>query len=646
VSSDLGNPDGDGSDSLDLLVVAFPGVQSFITESRRTGDLHAASRIVATLVTVAARTMADHGAQLIFPDHVSEDEQQIGSPPNRVVAFAPAGGASRIAGAAQHAVHDQWRAWVVKANAPGVDTAECPGFPSIQWVCVPAGADYATRWRLAAQALRARRRVRDFDAQDWAGRKLCSLSPRWPAVLKSPLKSPRDAASEDDTLSAVNWVKRQWPRLESDADEPVRFPSTSSIASAPYRRQLLEALADKAVDNAADNAIVTELKQLRAAWQKVTSVRETPVPGLRASDDLGRWLVRSAGPWVYPSVWEPELLRREYKVTDPDVARSGGAAAARLVELMRDRARLLSYLAVVVQDLDSLGRFLQDGPGSGRAVVDSSWHRQVSRQLSRLGAEQRRVLQDDKRHGVPVYAGGDDLLAFSPAQTALSAVRALQEVGQDTVGQDFELPHASVAVLFFHRGSPLRRALVEARELLRQTKERVPGKHGIGVGFLRRSGVRQFSLQPWLGAVHGSHEPDGVTTAELFEVFTRPTAAGRTLSPRLVPALERDAAELADISSLSRDTYDAELARMVTRHGGDRDEAAALSRLGLREYGPAGQGSTGRSSAAAAGGGGGSGSGGVPVRAARVALFLRQECSSGSGGSRGSGGSSGSGELA
>jgi hypothetical protein len=79
-----------------------------------------------------------------------------------------------------------------------------------------------------------------------------------------------------------------------------------------------------------------------------------------------------------------------------------------------------------------------------------------------------------------------------------------------------------------------------------------------------------------------------------------------------VPALERDAAELAGIAKLSPELYRAELARIVDRHGGSGAEADKLARLGLRECGP--PDSIG---------------GPVPVRAAKVALFLRQECTTG-----------------
>jgi hypothetical protein len=72
--------------------------------------------------------------------------------------------------------------------------------------------------------------------------------------------------------------------------------------------------------------------------------------------------------------------------------------------------------------------------------------------------------------------------------------------------------------------------------------------------------------------------------------------------------LERDGQEL---SGLGYPMYRAELARLVARHGGGPGDAARLARLGINEKADhrAGDGRVL-----------------VPVRAARVAVFLRQEC--------------------
>lgn len=589
----------------DLLVVAFAGVQAFITQSRRTGDLHGGSRIITELVRVAAKAVAGSGgATLVFPsESVLSDRGS--SLPNRIVAFLPAGTGAAVAERAVTQVHETWQGWLRRANGSAVDVRESQGFPSVQWIRLPPGGDYRQRWKLAQQALSARRRIREFDEAEWFQRRLCSLTPRWPAVQR-PAGVPQ---AEDDTLAAASWVKRRWRLLEPDQDEQTRFASTSSIASAPYRRHVLAALAEPEVES--------QVNALRSAVRGVTPVAEIPVPGLSADTELGRWLVARAGPWVYPTAWDADRLRREYPGVTPEIAAAGRAAASALRRLMRDRAALTSYLAVIVQDLDGLGRFLAGEPPVGildgpRLKVAPASHRSLSERLGQLGRDQQATLRADDpagvpMHGVPVYAGGDDLLALAPAATALAAARAVHAITPE------DLPRASSAVLFFHRTSSLHRALAEARAMLTRAKQSDRRKHALAVGFLRRSGVSQVSVQPWHPLPERSHTWDGTLAADLFEVFLQPAGAGRGLSPRLVNRLERDGEELARLSRADKnpELFADELTRLVRRHGGSTAEAAALSRLGLRER--------------AAGNDAGQ-PGRVPVRAARVAVFLRQEC--------------------
>ena len=78
-------------------------------------------------------------------------------------------------------------------------------------------------------------------------------------------------------------------------------------------------------------------------------------------------------------------------------------------------------MAIVVQDLDGMGRFLGDGPPDGGLTY--GWHGTVSDRLSALAGDQLAALRGPSRWAVPVYAGGDDLLAFVAAQSALDVAR-------------------------------------------------------------------------------------------------------------------------------------------------------------------------------------------------------------------------------
>ena len=443
----------------DLVMIALPGVQRFISEARSTADARAASEIVARLAAAAAAECQAAGGELVFPSALAADTGD--SPgggdadsgdaardgmPNRVVARAPAGAGPEMAGRAGAAVHAAWDSWLRQALPPasaarqpmtgarqtgtGLTTEQrdealaTPGFPVVQWVCVPAvpGEGYAAQWERAREALEARRRVRDFAAVTRHRTALCSLSPRWPAAPEpAGLKE-----HEKDTLSAANWVKRRWRRMRNLDG----FASTASIASAGYRRYVAAHLDDPQVAAA--------VSELMSAARLVGDDRETPVPGLPALDARpGRWLVRSAGPWVYADRWQPEPLARETRrdVTELRPAAAQGAAAARRLAGLMDRKYGVpaptTYLAVLVQDLDGMGMFLSgQAPGmDGNCIeVSPAAHEAVSAALRTLAARQRRKLEGTDLLGVPIYAGGDDLLAFLPAATALAAAQACHDL--------------------------------------------------------------------------------------------------------------------------------------------------------------------------------------------------------------------------
>jgi len=587
----------------DFVVVTIPGVQAFIREARSTADVRAASEIVMVLAKRAAEACQSAGGELVFPSGTAGGGDGM---PNRVVVLAPAGRGADIAVAAVAAVEREWDGWVrqaLKLPRSAGGRPATPGVPATVWVCVPAGpGGYAEQWETARQLLDARRRIRDFAEVSLSGRALCSLSPRWPAEEPPPGLPEYERA----TLCAANWVKRRWRQIQKLDG----FASTVSIASACYRREVLARLGDPPVRDAV--AVLME------SARQVMDERETRVPGLaEPAGDPGCWFARSGGPWVYQDRWQAESLARETK-KDPGVIRRavirGADAAGDLVKLMRDRqvAAPASYLAVVVQDVDSMGKFLSGHGASrsgGRLSVAVAEHRRISGVLREVAGGQRRVLEGADVLGVPVYAGGDDLLAFVPAATALEAARACHVLIRP------DLPTASTAVLFFHYHSGIQSAMAMARDLLKAAKAEVPGKHALAVGYRRRSGASEATIQPW--------EADGQTAAGRLGLFT--VGPGYRLSPRLAADLERDDTELAGLHRRDRDLYRAELTRLVGRHlSRDRDAVAAGDTASLdqtaREVAEAlawlGDHEPSRPGEAA---------GARPVRAARVGVFLRQE---------------------
>jgi CRISPR-associated protein Cmr2 len=420
-----------------LVVIAFPGVQRFIAEARSTLDVHAASDIYSRLAMCAVKSLdAEPSVRLIFPVVASDSlaaSQEHGMP-NRVVALLPAAkGDAAPEEAAKRAVKaatDAWQGWAGSLWSRA--TVETPGFPSVHWACVPEmPGGYAEQWRQAQVLLAARRRVRDFPSvpeDEWRERVLCSLTPRWPAEPSAPPGAPKH--EQATRLSTVGWVKRSWRRMHGLEG----FPSTLSIASAPYRAGVLRRMGEDAKVRAAVVALWNAERQVRDALE--VRGHEAPVPELVVpGDEPGHWLTVDGGPWVYADRWRPEILARE-QTRNPAAQRELSQAIARPVTEGREAARrlaeliplpLASYLAVVVQDIDGMGAFLGGATtrnSAGKAItitVSPGAHGDLSGQLLTVAASQRAALKSAELLSQPVYVGGDDLLAFTPAARALDA---------------------------------------------------------------------------------------------------------------------------------------------------------------------------------------------------------------------------------
>lgn len=373
-----------GSGGADLVIFALPGVQRFIAEARSTGDVRAASEVFVKLAARVAEICGDAGGELVFPSGVAGEDGM----PNRVVALLPAGAGARAAQDAQVAIEQEWRDWVRRALglAVGSTAPATPGFPAAQWVCVPAGrGGYAEQWAEAQRLLAARRRVRDFGAVEWARRDLCSLGPRWPAEPEPPGLREHEKAE----LSAAGWVKRRWRKVHAKTEDLAGFPSTASIASAPFRRAVLSHFDDEEI-KAAIGQLARAAQQVIRAGQGA-DVRETRISGLAEPDgEPGKWFASTGGPWVYAYQWQVDSLAREMK-TDPatigPAAASGLEATIRLHNLMKRRgiASPAAYLAVIAADIDNMGRFLGGAAASAggtRIGLNPAEHKNVSEGLA------------------------------------------------------------------------------------------------------------------------------------------------------------------------------------------------------------------------------------------------------------------------
>lgn len=526
-----------GHTGRDLVIATIPGVQRFVAESRRTADLFASSSIISELAGAMVGAVTEP-AELVLPGR-----PDMGAP-NRVVALASRGEGRALAQAMAGAVRGKW----AQIRAGSKVEEETPGFPAVQWVVVPpCEGGYEAQFERAQELLRERKRVRDFVFPPAVQERVCTLTGRWPASRDAQIKG---VVRRGEHLSAVGRIKRG-VRGE--------FPSTWSIALAPYKADIIEVAET-------DEAIWTALDNLR---ESISSLADDALPRLRKGleNDLLTWFDGLEGSWCVPESWDPRVIRRENDLPeqpDRDTCAYGRQSASDLREAAQAAGtRFTPFLAVLAQDADRLGESLSDPTRANGPMRE--WHGRISEALGRVGPRQREAIESGL--GRVVYSGGDDLLALVPAATATMIARQSYDAFQEEMAK--ELPDATIstALVFFHASWPLQSAVAAAQELLEQAKNR--SRPGLAIAVQYRGGERARWVTPWLAA-------DRTHILHHLEELVRAMTAAQGLSKRLAIGLEADADELA---TLTPAWLRMELRRRAVRHGMPETAGTALSEL-------------------------------------------------------------------
>ncbi|MER7011669.1 hypothetical protein ABT324_09610 [Saccharopolyspora sp. NPDC000359] len=538
-----------------------------------------------------------YGLVMPHPDALIDDGQRVPvGISNKIVYLAPLNTGAAVAEDAVEEAHREWSSLVEGTHG---STPPTPGMPDLAWVSVAgeiSGDAYRELWSAAARALDQRKRTRWFEVSRTTSRALCAQSPLLPSVPvpRGPGAMSVPKHERREKLSAAGWVKRHVGNTLYGPGN--RFPATTVIASSWFRDQLIRRAEESPELRGELVPLVRRLLELAPPdGVKHAGLPTTVPPDLEA-------LSTSLGTLISPDAWEPRVLREEYGDNAHEPASAGRKLASRIGKLAREHGvpKMTPYFAIVVQDLDRLGKKLGD-----LGLADQ---RAASRALTKLGSAQRELSAATEYLGVPVFAGGDDFLAFAPARTALSlaaAVRALTHAHLQNTPALREVT-ASTAVVFSHMTSPLREAIATAQRALDQTKdaEGAAGeqRNALGVVVLRRGGERARTVQPW-------YPGEGQNTAELLDAI----APDADFSGRLASHLERDHDELNRLAAHSRaevrETAHAEVRRLVTRQGGSDAVADAVIKLGEQERRAPGEAPRFD-----------------PVPSTLVARFLAQEC--------------------
>lgn len=442
-----------------LLAISLGPVQEFIAAARTTRDLWSGSWLLSDLARAAARSLADAGATLVFPTaHALATEAPVA---NKIVALVPdadpGAAAARARAAEQRRLETHAAAALDRAGALPVNrdlfAAQIAGFLEFfsAWAPCPAGG-YAAARDLVERRLAGRKALRDFaPAVGAPGVPVSALDPSRQSVLRwatGPARSPIPIVRPREQLDAISLVKRL--ALQQ------RFASVSRVAIDPFIRRL-----------AADQAGQQTLAKLRELASQLTGT------GAVEPLDLGSRYAE------FP--YDTELFYGEDERV-PEELRP-------IAQAFRDRVRsagpgeLPTAYALLVADGDHMGALIAE-----RQTIAE--HQKLSDQLASFAEQAGAILA--AHHGVLVYSGGDDVLAFLPVDTALACADALRRAFSELIGRGPDpAPTLSVGLAITHYHDPLWEALERARAAEQAAKR---DRNALAVALYTRAGAQQRTV--------------------------------------------------------------------------------------------------------------------------------------------------------
>lgn len=616
-----------------LLAFHVGPVQDFIVTARRAQDWWMGSWLLSHLSYTAMKTAKDKGVVLVLPKELPPPMETADTTNHFLARFLdtqpdPAG----VAQAVETAVQSEWLRIGQKVKSEffssHVDqslwTRQVGTFLEFYWVVVPDAEDSATARRCAQTALDARKRLRNFvparephlkctlcgvrqelsgktsvtDAREW-WRELVEL------YLKRPhLEKLRIRETGNERLCAVCAVKRAAmaakavPLKKTDGS----FPSTSSVAAAIFKKQLIET-------DTAQGELTSHL-QILDAIDLPAKVEEDCVPELatfknkvtvNARKNLLEKMLTFDGDLFYAETFTVRRIKEEFpaafsklgkqvecamaqdlsvtadevrQVLHADVERRVAdriaSAAASLRELYRTaEVRPSKYFAALMMDGDRMGRYY--------GTMETPQAREMSGQMSQFARTQAREAVE-KHFGRLVYAGADDVLALLPLETVLSCTQELQtrfNGSVDTALTGVNLPGGvkrptpSIGIAIAHHTAPLDGVLL-AMQRAEKAAKNTYGRDALCIHVLKRSGEEVRVGTHW---TYGDLDAVGLAS--------RIVAALRddTLTMKFTHAVVDEARSLSGVEGdkfpLPAPARAAALKRLAKRHCGKDREVEA-----------------------------------------------------------------------
>lgn len=483
-----------------LIALSIGPVQDFIAAARRTRDLWFGSYVLSEVSKAAARSLQESGAKLVFPapdtDLIADSSANVG---NKLLVLLETAEPQSAIQQAKQSAQQRWEElacdcrrhlslnetiWSTQLS----DVLEFFG----AWVVLEKTEEYGAPLELGKgrrrleQLLNARKNTREFSVNPVQGQSIpkSSLDGLRESVLDRGLpawQKQKLGLSAGEELDCIGVVKRL------GGENPGQFTPLSRLAVDPWLRhtQNLGVGLDVVIDILGE-LLATDTGLVSRVTGNLNIYCAFPYDGQLLYD----FRIQAEQDGL-------KRLLRQAKDAGSDISENIAHAQTHLVKLnsiltakpFKDLPKPTPYMAILAADGDRMGELLDS--------MDSiQKHQDISAKLATFAAQVPNIVRKSRGHCV--YAGGDDVLALLPLDTALACADQLAKDFQtimmsiDGIDQQ-DIPTLSVGLGVSHFLTPMGKQL----ELARRAEQFAKSNH-LPKG--QRKNALAILLQPRSGA--------------------------------------------------------------------------------------------------------------------------------------------------
>lgn len=392
-----------------LLAISIGPVQDFIAAGRKTADLKAGSQLLVDAAKAVVDELEKNEATLIFPS--SKDDE----PPNKLLCRVddnPQALVAQLREVARQTVRDQWLSMMedkAMNRARGAIRDESIADDQLDnllefyaaWV--QESGDYKTDRERVEKLLAGRKATREF-----------ALPISNERVPKSPLDPSRDGIFKvgagfrlvDSALGYPLWLK---PRETLDAISVLKRWKGRASDSAPSTATM----AFRNIEPKLDQVKPPELDQMRnLAHDLPAGIDMGDLMFPSRTDQAMKELEEQANSLPTDQSERARTPLKDHKDHKLDLWRKN------LLKSIDISGECPPYYAILVADGDRMGKHISE-----MSRVEE--HQEFSNKIAAFAKGVEGIVSN--HHGFTVYAGGDDVLALLPVNTALDCADKLRE---------------------------------------------------------------------------------------------------------------------------------------------------------------------------------------------------------------------------